>query len=484
MEIEIRIIPENETEIELLKKLDVLFSKVGSGSSVNIDLGTLSGGYHLLEFEFVEVSGSGWLNFHVATATGNYAWLVRFRIYVPNYSNNTYEYTVTTTTNFPSDEYYFGGFADDYIKDIWVDTNQKWYDWMWNMGSYGTIYGWSDGFMYPLNLLQDTHTVKFRFGNNGSGLLDFQYISSSNQPDKIGKPRFWARISPPTSSYPSGSIRHLDIYDVESWAGSDWASAIGSSRRLIAAGLRVLANATDTNTFYPIPQEAEVTLILDLPSYQWPLNSLQDIGLHINVTYTYFNEQYFVYSFPIWFETKSIELKVSTQGLMLYVPYPSIVFSDRSQTTFITPDWKAAYDALKWATTFILLGLGPVGAIGAGYTQYRMSEYMYRTQQQLNSTWEELGPPTYRKYHMNIFKTTMDQAPLSEPVKSISNGFFLRMSPSASKYCGGINFTLQGRLWLPFFYSGEPPPDSPNWYGEWLPIDIEISIAFPVFVKE
>jgi len=35
------------------------YLKAGSGSSVNIDLGILSGGYHLLEFEFVDVSGGG-----------------------------------------------------------------------------------------------------------------------------------------------------------------------------------------------------------------------------------------------------------------------------------------------------------------------------------------------------------------------------------------------------------------------------------------
>lgn len=64
-----------------------------------------------------------------------------------------------------------------------------------------------------------------------------------------------------------------------------------------------------------------------------------------------------VYSFPIWFKTKSIELKVPDQGLMLYVPYPSIVFSTQSITSFITPEWKAAYDVVKYLQAFLWTGI-------------------------------------------------------------------------------------------------------------------------------
>jgi hypothetical protein len=91
------------------------YSKTGSGGSVNIDLGKLGEGYHLLEFEYVDISGGGSLSFHVATAASQYAWLSRFRIYVPNYSNKTYSYAATTNTYFPLDTYYLGGFADKCI---------------------------------------------------------------------------------------------------------------------------------------------------------------------------------------------------------------------------------------------------------------------------------------------------------------------------------------------------------------------------------
>jgi len=457
----------------------------------SINLGILGTGYHLLELKFGEQWSGGKLQFNIATASGEKAWMDRFRIYVPNYSNTEVRYTVKTYTYFPGDTFFLGSsanqylYVDDYIDDVYLDARLLWQDWMWNLGSYGSIYAWQDGFLYPLGWQNGWHTITFTYGNiQGTGLLDFQYISQTNQPAKIGNPRFWAKISEPKSPYSPGDIRYLKVYDVKSWAGSKWASSVGGSVRMFAVGLKILANVTNDQTFYPIPQEAELTLILDMLGYELPYLTPQDIGLHINVTYTYFDENSFVYSFPIWFETKNIELKVPDQGQMLYLPFPSIVFSNQSSTSFITSEWKAAYDVLKWLASYCLVQeLGPVGAVGAAYLHWRMSEYMYRAEQQLNSTWEESGPSTYRKYHMNIFKTTKDQVPLSTPVRSVSNGFFFRIIPAASKYSGAINITLQGRLWLPFFYSGEPPPDSPSWYGEWLPIDIGLSIIMPVFTK-
>ncbi|MGC8940401.1 MAG: hypothetical protein ACP5KU_07905, partial [Candidatus Bathyarchaeia archaeon] len=107
------------------------------------------------------------------------------------------------------------------------------------------------------------HTIKFTYGEIwAAGVLDFQYISRTNQPAKIGNPRFWGRISDPKSPYPPENTRHLEIYDVKAWAGSKWTSTTGGSVRTFAVGLKILANATDTNTFYPIPQEAEVTLLI------------------------------------------------------------------------------------------------------------------------------------------------------------------------------------------------------------------------------
>jgi hypothetical protein len=141
----------------------------------NVSLGVLGQGYHLLEFEFGEQWGYGILRFHVATASGQPAWLSRFRIYVPNYSDTKYEYSVITTTWCSmKDDYFFIGYADDYIDDVCVD-GLVWQDWMWDMGEYGAIYAWGDGFCYPLDNLENNtglnaYQVNFTFGEIwGSG---------------------------------------------------------------------------------------------------------------------------------------------------------------------------------------------------------------------------------------------------------------------------------------------------------------------------
>jgi hypothetical protein len=90
----------------------------------SISLGILGMGYHLLELEFGEQWSGGKLQFSIATASGEKAWMDRFRIYVPNY-NMKCEYIVRTTTNFTNyDLYYLKGYADDYICNFKVNSTQ------------------------------------------------------------------------------------------------------------------------------------------------------------------------------------------------------------------------------------------------------------------------------------------------------------------------------------------------------------------------
>jgi hypothetical protein len=95
------------------------------------------------------------------------------------------------------DDYFLIGYADDYIDDVHVD-GLVWQDWMWDMGEYGAIYAWGDGFSYPLGNLENNtglnaYTLSFKFGNiNATGLLDFQIVSWDKQRDRIGKPKFYA----------------------------------------------------------------------------------------------------------------------------------------------------------------------------------------------------------------------------------------------------------------------------------------------------
>lgn len=415
------------------------------------------------------------MRFHVATASGQYVWLSRFRIYIPNYSDNTYKYTVKTYAYFPpTDYYYLGGYADDYISDVYLGVGCIYHDWEWNsQNGAGNIFRWD--FMYPLGTLSGWNDVKSTYGNKKDGVLDFQYLSRTLQQDRIGNPKFWTKIYPPSSSA-------LTLYDGIAFAGSKWDSIPGSRQRF-TAGIRVLANATDTNTYYPIPQEAEVSLFLDVPGPPWNKNSYQDIGVYINLTYTYYIEESLTYGMPIWFEPYLISVNMPTQGYMLYMPTPSIIYSTQSEKSFVSPEWKVVV-----ATSYIVLsGLlsslyTPVGAALIQSLTYP-TIYSYLQDQQLNSTQEYYGPPTSRNYTMNAFKTTQDQIPLSPVVSSVCSAYFFRVWAFSPTYAGGVTVDLHGRLWLPFFYKN-PPPGSPNWYGTWLPIEIEICTVFPVFITD
>lgn len=221
-------------------KLHLISNPEMDGSSVNINLGSLNSGYHLLEFEFVEIVGSGSLNFHVATASGQPAWLSRFRIYVPNYSENEYKYTVTVLSWFPGDRFYLKGFADDCIEDVWLDVGHLWRDWEWNNGEYGAFYGWGDGFLYPLGWLgPQSHAITFAFRNKQAGLLDFRYVSVSNEPDLIGNP----------------------IFRAENIIGGFWYQTFkAGSLTLIPGNILEYANPADPNNHSPISEDNKILL--------------------------------------------------------------------------------------------------------------------------------------------------------------------------------------------------------------------------------
>jgi hypothetical protein len=405
----------------------------------------------------------------------------RFRIYVPNYSDTKYEYTVTMHTWCSmKDDYFLIGYADDYIDDVCVD-GLVWQDWMWDMGEYDAIYAWGDGFMYPLGWQNGWHNITFTFGEIWlAGLLDFQYISKTQQPDRIGLPKFWTKVSATEAS------PYLKIYESKAWTGSKWLSTPGTSMRTITTTVQVLANTTDTNTFYPAPQEAQVSLTLYNLSTLYPTWSYQDIGVVVNLTYTYFIDGSVTYGMPIWFYPYNVEVKLAEQDYMLYMPTPSLVFYNQTQTSFISTEWKVV---LAFASTALgklmgqILGGGIVGWIAGSaigiYTGYHINQQISMAEGQvLNWTQEYMGPPTSRNFTMNAFKTTKDQVPLSPVVGSVCSAFVFHILPIESNHCGLISINLKGYLYLPFFYKN---PETE--YGTWLPIKIEIHTMFPVFTQ-
>ncbi|MGC9095511.1 MAG: hypothetical protein ACP5IM_07925, partial [Candidatus Bathyarchaeia archaeon] len=72
-------------------------------------------------------------------------------------------------------------------------------------------------------------------------MLDFQFISWTNQKDKIGKPKFYAfgnALSKITESA-VGAVEEAMVY-----GGSKWGGAMGSSTRFFETRLKVSCNFT------------------------------------------------------------------------------------------------------------------------------------------------------------------------------------------------------------------------------------------------
>jgi hypothetical protein len=410
---------------------------------------------------------------------------------VPNYSNTEVKYTVKTKTYFPYDQYFLVGVANDYINSIWIDASEIWADWEWDMGTtYGTLY--NARFCYPFDSREGWRNIKFTFGEWGAGLLDFQYVSRSNQKAQLENPEFWTKINESEAS------SYLKIFQSKVWMGSNWLGDAGTSPYITATAVRVLVNATDNNPYYlPIPQEAQVSLMLYQLPLEWPKPvNYVDIGVIVNLTYTYYDENNLCYSLPIWFEPYSVEVRTAEQGTMLYIPQSSMVFCNQSSTSIVTPQWKtylqgAAALLVGAATGYIgwyFSGswfLSTITGAGSGGASWLLQNFFFKDNEQLNSTTEYTGTPSYRKFSMNMFKTTEQQLPLSPVVRSQSSVFFFRTYSSDSFHCGSVSISMKGRLWLPFFYKepGQGPPDSPNWYGDWLPINVEIETRVPVFVE-
>lgn len=451
------------------------YSKTGSGSSVNIDLGKLGEGYHLLEFEFVDISGGGSLNFHVATGASQYAWLVRFRIYVPNYSDTKYEYPVTTTTWCSmKDDYFLIGYADDFIDDICVD-GLVWQDWMWDMGpNYGAIYAWGDGFCYPLGNLENNtglnaYSISFKFGEiNATGLLDFQYISWTKQQDRIGRPKYCAKVDiVPASEY-------LIIYESSAWTGSEWISHPGRSLRTITTTVEFFVNITEDAKWWGLesnPQRVRVAMILDWLDPLCNVGSPMDIGVYFNITCL-------EGSWPIspYFDA-STAVVLPQQDNMMRMPPSALIFNDQSDRSFISPGWAVDFagGVAGGLTAYFIakvLGytvFGPAGAIiGIIAGESVKQLYKFSDNEQLASVKEVEGNETYRVFQKKrlVGQTSMCEA------------FFVRIIPVAATNCGSVKVECAAVLWLPF-----PMPESPVYYC-YLPIAIGFSFAFPVFITD
>lgn len=449
---------------------------------VSVDLGLLTAGYHTLEFDFVEQLGYGGVKFCVALDGDpnlGKAALTKFRVGVPNYSEDEVKYTVKTTTYFPGDDFFLGGYADDYIDDVWVDASLKWQDWMWDMGpTYGAIYAWGDGFMYPLPTWEPWHTITFTYGEiEGAGRLDFEYISWSNQRDRIGNPRFYA------SANIMNLGSHVTLNEGKIYGGSRWESPEdpGISERTYETRTTYNVSYDDGSTWF------DACLEVGAGNWwaEWGLTkgSHDDVGIPLNFTVVDFDSNLLTglvgyYNYYAW------EIYLKDYTIDAY-SFPNLRITGMEADTgdskgIIDPGYVIAMDFGGTAMMFIssTFAEGPAGIIGAtvGLGIKGIAAVLNYIQGQEVSRYDQT---IQEDHHWQLESTRNMWVDPDEP-RSASDLVFLGLDPTAGKHCGLTKVVLKGTLqasyWMIYLPTGYTTHQD-------YPIgNIEITLNIPWFI--
>lgn len=476
----------------------------------DITLGSLSQGYHLLEFNFVEKWGGGAIRFSIANTNGDTAWLDRFRKYVPNYSDTKYEYTVRTTTNFTIyDLYYFTGFADDYICNFKVDSTQ-WYEWQWNT-SQGIIPAWQDGFLYPVFNSKENgqFAIEFTFGNVAGGLLDFQFVSLEMQKSKTGRPKFYTETAlTPEEASVEAVLQKAWIYGGSSWCDIN-AVETGDPTNFgfITQGIRVMANGTIVNPDpyrewfgLEYPQEAKLSISAGFLKLDPRENDYIDIGIFFNLTsgnlyHSYYegNETADPLTYadnPVSFKPENIEIW-TPYGLTINQP-SALVYNDTSSISFISPQFKVVAPFASTTTTGLLayafsglsggLVAGPFGVVVAGLSGFGMYQFFnFLGNQQIVTSHEDQGNSTYRMLHSDRFNVAGDMEVSVGLPNNSTQALFIRLKAAQRYNCGSIKIRIEGTLGVSYWC----------WFHDvgfgtyaYLPIKVETTFILPIFIRD
>lgn len=442
-----------DDSIRNVKADNVLLYLSPRGGLFNLALGQMGQGYHLLELEYGESIGTGLINFSVKTTNNEAAWLDRFRIYVPNYGDNEYRYTVKTRTYFPGDDFFLGGYADDFIDDVYLDVGLLWQDWMWDMGpTYGTIYAWGDGFMYPLGWRGPSpHDITFTFGEIGSsGLLDFQYISWTHQQARIGAPKFYGVANASTAYSRRGLWGQYEYYgfieNAVAYGGSKWSGTIAVSDRFFELRTRITGNWTEYEWGQPtgVGEEGELEIGLgvgwaepDMP------RAMNDLGITINVTA--------INTTDFWRPWVSLGLHdysvdvYSYQGLDLMGV--EFVGSENSES-IINTDWTVALDYTGTVIMFISGQLAqPIGA-AVGLGMEGIAALVKLVNGQSVPSYTAMTSESHH-YLVNATRDLNAGVPGSQFTGnpgSNSAALFFQLNPNIGHTCGLTKIVLRGTL--------------------------------------
>jgi len=361
------------------------------------------------------------------------------------------------------DDYFLVGYADDFIDDVHVD-GLVWQDWMWDMGEYGAIYAWGDGFRYPMgNLANNTglnpYQITFTFGEIWwTGLLDFQYISWTNQRDRLGSPRFRASASI------TGLGSHVTLNEGKIYGSSRWDSPTDPENSERTYEIRTTYNVSynDGTTWFNACLEVGVGNWWA----EWGLTggTHDDIGIPLNLTLVNFDSNLPTGWLPpdhiCWWEVRLKDYTVDAYSC------PNLNITGMECDTGdskgkIAPEYTIAMDfggeiiltiagiafGVPRGQTIGLIGsLVGVGMIGgAAVINYVQGQEVSR-----------YATPVPEDHHWQL-QSTRDlkvnpPAELTPECKSVSDIIFLGLDPTAGKHCGLTKIVLKGTLQASYVY--------------------------------
>jgi len=304
-------------------------------------------------------------------------------------------------------------------------------DWQW--ASYWTaLYGWGDGFNVPCGYLDPPawRDVELAYGVMSGGMLDFQLLSFTGQPERIanGTPEFWASVM----ALPEFSQKLLDK---KLHAGSKWYSDPGLSERkiIVSQELYLAKYAYDGG---PLLWDAKVRFEVGIAWLDWVIDSDTSFGIMVKMTYLGGVEK------PI----DSVRLNLINMNVKVPTSAVKVLgweFQDiQGGKSIVNHDFKIATSmsiaaALALATTFVM----PVGAlVGMAATVPMVNgifDYVRDTQETPFNWWSN-DDPTASAY----IETT---GPINSG-QSVTEVGFVRVKPVAGTHCGFIEVYVDGHI--------------------------------------
>lgn len=462
-------------KVQSIKFDDTQFS--GGAPSINQSLGSLVR-FHVLQFVFDNFAGSGGgsVTFSITTSAGVYASLYKFRVYVPNYSSNLYGYRISAKANFYNDWYWLCGNSNGYINNVCLGYATLWNSWEWSTASPVSLNGLNCKYpLSPYGPIKDAYTVNFTYWSSGAGLLDFQFVSQSQQTQILGPPDFCAtanmyNLSPCTT-----------LYGENLEGGSSWVGTPGMSQRNITSIVTYNIGYNDSSLGMQTWFNASINVALGawnatpIPLY----NGIPpDFAVPLNISVTNFLGNFWNSGGQYWFwfpQRYTLDF-YSFQHMPIYPTlengqYQSHNVISSSYSMMVTFGGTALLTLAGFATgglAWIGAGLG-LAMTGAGMAiDYTNNQPVSQSNYNMNLK---------QDYHIEL--TANSNTPTlvingNNTQSSFTDLIYLGLRPNSAAYNGMTEVNMQGLLEFGNAYSGY------DWY--WPIGNLNMTLCVPWFV--